>query len=452
MSLRRGLAVGSVVVGLAVVAVCLALASVTTTLRHINEETTRNLEALRLAEETKIDLLMLSGMAAPSARVDEVEADAMAKLRESHAYATPGREQAALAHAQAEVSRYLERLRAGGSDARLGGAYEAVDALIAINSEQGAQALARAAAWDRRASGLGYAVAALLVAILAAFLWWVRERGIRPIFGVGDAMTRFGRGERDARAATRGPAEIREIAVRFNEMADALASQRQAQMTFLAGVAHDLRNPVTVLKMSVEIVRRSESLPPEALRDVAERIRRQLTRLERMVTDLLDVTKIEAGQLEVKIEPHDAVRVVRQAVDLFEGNTANHHLVVRLPDAPVELACDALRIEQVVTNLVSNAIKYSPPGTDVEVALDRKSGGDVEVRVSDHGVGIAPEDQKRLFEPFRRVGLSKESVAGVGLGLFVVRRIVEAHHGRIQIDSEPARGTTFRVLLPAAPA
>jgi signal transduction histidine kinase len=122
-----------------------------------------------------------------------------------------------------------------------------------------------------------------------------------------------------------------------------------------------------------------------------------------------------------------------------------------MPDEPIVVECDQLRIEQVITNLISNAIKYSPPGASVDVAVE-PCEGHVAVRVTDRGRGIATEDLDRIFEPFRRVGLSRECVPGVGLGLFVVRRIIEAHRGRIELDSEPGAGSTFRIVLPRSPS
>jgi signal transduction histidine kinase len=111
------------------------------------------------------------------------------------------------------------------------------------------------------------------------------------------------------------------------------------------------------------------------------------------------------------------------------------------------VSCDALRIEQVLTNLVSNAIKYSPRGGRVEVTLEQP-GTEAILNVVDQGVGIPSDDQAHIFEPFRRSGASRELVPGAGLGLFVARRIVEAHGGRIEVESRPGAGSTFRVHLP----
>jgi signal transduction histidine kinase len=234
-------------------------------------------------------------------------------------------------------------------------------------------------------------------------------------------------------------------------MAEAVAAQRRAQMAFLGGVAHDLRGPLSTLKISIhqlsaKIRFRSEQGDYQAV----ERIRRQLSRIDRMVDDFLDMARIEAGQLELRLDTHDARRMVEETTKLFEESADGHRLEVHVPATSVPVYCDELRIEQVFTNLIANAIKYSPSGTTVEVDLASHEN-ELELSVTDHGVGISEQDRDRVFEPFRRGGLSKENVPGVGLGLFVVRKIVEAHRGRIEVESTLGEGSTFRVYLPIMP-
>ena len=439
ISLRRSLSlVGGVLVA-AALTVCAALAWTTSELRRINEQTTSNFKAVHLAEEAKIDLLLLSEEHDQSARgtlLDDLEH----KLNRSNEQTTSYSERAALRRAQAGVTA----IRAGRATPH--DVSESIDQLIGLNAHETAVAVDRARSFDQAATALGVAVGALLLFIVGASLVLVQRNAVRPIFAIGDAMRRFGKGDRDARAADHGPAEIREMATRFNDMASALASQRNAQMTFLAGVAHDLKNPISVLKMSVALIR-ADDTPAAVVRETVDRVGRQIGRLERMIGNLLDMTNIEAGKLDMKFGVEDATRVTRAAVGLFEGAGTHHIITVHTPAQPTWVACDALRLEQVVTNLVSNAIKYSPNESLVEVNVERAKDH-VVISVTDAGVGIAKEDQGRLFEPFRRVGLSKDTVPGVGLGLFVVKRIVDAHQGRIDIASEPGRGSTFRVVLP----
>jgi signal transduction histidine kinase len=168
-----------------------------------------------------------------------------------------------------------------------------------------------------------------------------------------------------------------------------------------------------------------------------------------MVSDFLDVARIEAGELSLQLDRADAREIVMRVVELFQTTTTEHTIKLSLPEGETSLMCDAQRLEQVLGNLISNAVKYSPGGGTIEVRLHEVDRWAV-VEVADQGVGISAEELPRLFEPFRRGGSAAQAVAipGVGLGLFVVKRIVEAHEGRIEVESLPAQGSIFRVRLP----
>jgi signal transduction histidine kinase len=168
-----------------------------------------------------------------------------------------------------------------------------------------------------------------------------------------------------------------------------------------------------------------------------------------MVQDLLDATNIEAGRLALELEVIDLCCVVRDVADLFSDTTIRHELSVDVTEEPLFVRCDPLRIEQTLTNLVSNAIKYSPRGGRVRISV-RREGDAVQVCVSDEGVGIGASDLEHIWEPFRRTGLSRESVPGVGLGLWTAKRLVEAHQGTIKVESTLGSGSTFTVSLPLA--
>jgi signal transduction histidine kinase len=166
-----------------------------------------------------------------------------------------------------------------------------------------------------------------------------------------------------------------------------------------------------------------------------------------MIADLLDTTRIEAGRLELRLQVADARELVRGVAELFAATSPDHHVRVLVPDAGIPVRCDPVRVEQVITNLVSNAIKYSPAGgeIDLEAAV---VGGRAMVRVTDHGIGLDPQERDRIFEPFHRARRAGDLAPGVGLGLSVVKRIVDAHRGAIEVESEPGRGSTFRVYVP----
>jgi two-component system, OmpR family, sensor histidine kinase MtrB len=282
-------------------------------------------------------------------------------------------------------------------------------------------------------------------------LWWMRRSVFRPLLDISQAMRRFGGGRKRTRAPEDGPTELREMARTFNEMANSLSRQQEEQLTFLAGVAHDLRNPLSALKMSAALINSGRPLPEERLQKTMALVRRQVARLDRMVGDLLDSTRIEAGRFELSLEERDVRELAREVVELYLAGGSSHDLRLVLPEEPVLLRADATRVEQVLHNLVSNALKYSPVGSRVDVLVER-SGEEVVLSVVDRGIGISKEELRGLFTPFRRTGRARETAPGVGLGLSVARRIVEAHRGRIEVDSRAGVGSTFRVRLPLGSA
>src|SRR5262249_14737289 len=150
--------------------------------------------------------------------------------------------------------------------------------------------------------------------------------------------------------------------------------------------------------------------------------------------------KIESGHLELKFEDLDARIVAQDSFDLFKSASPAHEFALTMPEKPVPIRCDRLRIEQVLNNLLSNAIKYSPSGGRIKMDLT-ESGEERVFQVVDQGMGIAKEDVPYVFEPFRRVSRTKADIPGVGLGLSVARRIVNAHGGRIVVETEVSMGT-----------
>jgi signal transduction histidine kinase len=241
------------------------------------------------------------------------------------------------------------------------------------------------------------------------------------------------------------------MALVFDDMAENIARARQDQLRFLASIAHDIRNPLSAIGMSSELLLEDGGLDEHETRQMLAIIGRQTTHLNRLVTDILDLARTQSGQIELELQEHDMRTLVRDAVGLYEKTSEAHRLEVTLPADPVPCRCDGNRIAQVLNNLLSNAIKYSPYGGKVSVIAARRDG-EVVIDVTDEGIGIAPGEVDRIFEPFRRSVATKETIPGIGLGLAASRRLVELHGGRIEVDSQPGRGSTFRVVLPAAKA
>lgn len=329
-------------------------------------------------------------------------------------------------------------------------AYAALERLLAAEIERAHAARARARALSTRADELGIGVSAALLLVVFLLRWLAGQQVYRPLLAIRGAIDLYAAGAHDVRAPQGGLDELREIAVACNDMLASLEEQRQKQLGMLASVAHDLKNPLAALKLTVDHVRPDRPLPPEErLRSMLARIGQQVARCDRMVGDLLQSARMASGDIELRYEVRDARELVRDVVELYRAAATDHQLDASLPGEPVPLRCDPLRIEQVLHNLVSNAIKYSPGGGAVRVAA-ALDGGDVLLSVSDEGVGIAPEDHGRLFDRYARAASSRHVAPGAGLGLWAVRRIVEAHGGRVSVRSAPGEGSTFVVRLPSA--
>jgi two-component system sensor histidine kinase MtrB len=329
---------------------------------------------------------------------------------------------------------------------RLEAALTTIDELRLLHSSNLEASTTRADQINRvvRAVGIGVALF-LTLAVLTLFIG-ARRHIYQPLRGITQAVDRFHKGDTEARASEEAPTELKHLAHTFNQLAEQLVSQRQRQLAFLAGVAHDLRTPLGVLKLSIETLLKNPP-PEERLHHTLSLAHRQLNRIERMVTDLLDASRIEAGQLELRLEPCDLRMAAKEVVELYGPLSASHELSLSVPREPVVIEADATRIAQIFNNLVSNALKYSPEGGRIEVRVGDE-GDRVVLAVSDQGCGIVPEEIEDIFVPFRRSQVSRHSIPGTGLGLSVVRRIVQGHGGEIQVISTPGLGSTFLVYLP----
>ncbi|WP_119718028.1 response regulator [Cognatilysobacter tabacisoli] len=225
-----------------------------------------------------------------------------------------------------------------------------------------------------------------------------------------------------------------------------IADQRKDE--FLATLAHELRNPLAPLQNALQVRRLSLSGEEDPLQALMER---QLALLVRMIDDLLDVARISRGKLELRPAPTLLQDIIAAAVDtatpLIEAR--QHRLSVTIPDQPVRLIADAVRLGQVVSNLLNNAAKYSDPGGRIE--LDASvAGSELHITVRDEGIGLAADQLEAVFELFHQVDTAIErSHGGLGIGLTLVQRLSEMHEGRVEVLSEgPGRGCTFRVVVP----
>ncbi len=222
---------------------------------------------------------------------------------------------------------------------------------------------------------------------------------------------------------------------------------------FIAGVSHELRSPLTIIRGYSQILERALG-DYEELRYYATTISEESRHLARLVDDLLDFSRIETGRLRLSLEWCDLATIVAETARTYEGYAQRHVIRTELPAGPVTARADPARVRQVLTNLINNAIKYSPEGSPITIRLttgERQRQQVAQVCVRDQGPGIAPEHQKRIFERFYRVNPSPAGGEGIGLGLAICKAIVEGHGGEIGVVSEVGKGSEFYFILPLPP-
>ena len=313
----------------------------------------------------------------------------------------------------------------------------------------------------------------LLLSVVAAFIWLIANvvgsgsagllgvllvligfvviarlvfRGVRSTAApVGDLIEASGRvesGELDVRVPERGMREVRALTRAFNAMSARLSATERERRRLLAEVSHELRTPLTVIQGNVEAM--IDGLYP-ADREHLERIQSETRQLERLIEDLRTLSLAETGQLPLQREATDVSALAREVVEGFEveAATAGVTLAVEAASDLREQEVDARRVRQVISNLVANALRHTPSGGRVSVSLATDGAG-FRIEVTDTGSGMSAEAVEHAFERFWREGES----AGAGLGLAIVRDLVIAHGGSVEIKSEVGQGTVVTCLFP----
>lgn len=339
----------------------------------------------------------------------------------------------------------------GGADA---GAARRVSVTGADGAEAAAEVmlaerfLAERRAAQRRelaARALKAGGAAAAAGLLAAFI--LSEPLTRRIVRIERAVAAIGAGQLGAEAEVAGSDELARLARGVNAMSARLKELDEMKRLFVASVTHELRSPLGAIQAQAAELAASGAMP-EAERDMLARIRRNAARLEHFVASLLEMARIERGELEFSAKPAALGPIVEDAVLFFAARAREAGLELSsaveagLPDAPL----DGDLATQAVTNLLSNALKYTPRGGKVSVAVAR-AGDSLEVAVADTGVGIPPEALSRLFAPFERVK-NPLNAQGVGLGLAITKAIMDKHRGSVSVSSKPGAGSTFTLSFP----
>ena len=298
----------------------------------------------------------------------------------------------------------------------------------------------------------------LLAVLLALLISWSVSSPLRRLASAANAIAQ---GDYDHRVAIQGPTEVQELAQSFNSMAEQVKASQQSQRDFLANVSHDLKTPLTSIQGFAQAITDGAARDPESVRRSAGVIQDEAQRMSRMVAELLDLARIESGQIVMRREAVHLDAVLRDCANKLAlyARQANVKLETQVPDDLPVITGDGDRLAQAITNLLDNALKHTPEGGKVTLAARSLSGSSivrrgktwpagVQVAVSDTGSGIPPEDLSRIFERFYQVDKSRQRGGGLGLGLAIVRQIVEAHNGIIRAESVVGLGSRFSVTLP----
>ncbi len=248
--------------------------------------------------------------------------------------------------------------------------------------------------------------------------------------------------------------EIDSSVIVFRDISKRKATEERLQENdrikseFIATASHELRTPLTIIQGYTELLRESDELSNEQMKNFESIIYDKAVALGKIIDELLDVSRIESGRpLCLDFMQINIVDEIRQAIVQFEKESATHRFSTILPEVEVYLSADRFKVIQVLENLLNNAVKFSPAGSDIVVSGVVLEGC-FQVTVADNGVGISPEKQEHIFDKFFRVDTSNTALSGFGLGLYLVKRIVEAHRGSICVESTLGQGTKFFFTLP----
>jgi signal transduction histidine kinase len=290
--------------------------------------------------------------------------------------------------------------------------------------------------------GVGLAVGLAVALILATY---VARRITHPLRVIGSAADKVARGDLDVNVVGKRPSddELGQLATRFQGMVDRLREVDELERNFLMRVTHELRTPLTAISGHVQAVTEGV-VGPDELDESLEAVNEEVRRLDRLVGDLLDLTRLEAHQFRVVREEVGLEALLEQAAGAFREKARAVDIDFRTPiDGAPTVITDGDRVLQIVNNLLDNAFRWTPRGGSVELGCVT-SNGIAAIKVTDTGRGIAPAEREAVFHPF----YSRRGEGGTGLGLSISRELAQALGGRLSVESEPGQGSTFTLSLP----
>lgn len=296
----------------------------------------------------------------------------------------------------------------------------------------------------------------ILIAVISVVSYSVTWRIVKPVESAAEVAQQISEGQLGQRLVEKGSDVVARLAQSFNRMATNLQNQIQQldelsrmQRRFVSDVSHELRTPMTTIKLAGEVIFSNREQLDPALKRSAELLQKQINRFELLLSDLLEISKYDAGVVQPEFELQDLNQVVGMAIANIEPLAASKQteIQVELPDGPVEAEFDSRRVERVLRNLLSNAVEHAE-GKPIRVQVGVNTNS-VAVCVTDQGVGMTKQQLEHVFDRFWRADPSRQrSVGGTGLGLAIAREDVTLHRGWLQVWAKPGKGASFRITLP----
>ena len=290
----------------------------------------------------------------------------------------------------------------------------------------------------------------LVIALAAMALAMILSQVLtKPITSLSRTMRKMGRGDLSVRAPVSGSGELRELAENYNTMAAQLESLDRTRSQFVSNASHELKTPLATMKIMLETLIYQPDMPADLRQEFMSDMNHEIDRLTRIITDLLTLTSMDNDETRLSAETVDMSVLTEETVRQLQPAAESHSQTMKTEIEPgVTILGDRIKLNQILYNLMDNAIKYTPDGGEIGVSL--AMGEEMAVwRVRDNGVGIPREDQEHIFERFYRVDKARSrETGGTGLGLSIVRQLVNFEGGTVTVESSPGKGSVFTVRLP----
>lgn len=297
----------------------------------------------------------------------------------------------------------------------------------------------------------GQVIAFFLITLILVFVlsYFMTSRITKPIDDLKDAAIKISEGDFTVRVKPQGSSELAELTRVFNTMTERIENTDRQRTEFISNASHELKTPMTSMKILAETLLSEENVPPEIYRDFLSDINAEMDRLSALVKDLLLITKLENGNATLVFEHSDVTEMCRRTVRMLKPLAEKKNISLTCEtNEKIEAYCSASTIYEAISNLTENAIKYTQDGGSVKITAGYYKNKYVKISVEDTGEGISKENQKHLFERFYRVDKARSrATGGTGLGLHIVYQIAKAHGGTVNVESEPGVGSVFTLKI-----